>query len=184
MRVRIQDIPEEGLEVQETATPEALDLSPQEVVGGVRYRAQIFRDGETLLVEGDLETLLQLQCSRCLEVFRLPAHVHFSCREEPAWMVPQEEEEVELHREDLDVGYYQGDSLELLELIREQVLLAIPMRPLCREDCLGLCPQCGQNWNQGRCDCRTEQVDPRWAALAQWVRQQRAPKGSEGSSRR
>src|SRR5215213_1252628 len=75
-------------------------------------------------------------------------------------------EEVELQAEDLILSAYEGDAVDLDELVREQILLALPSRHLCREDCKGLCQRCGANLNNGPCSCEQGEVDPRWAALA------------------
>jgi uncharacterized protein len=64
-----------------------------------------------------------------------------------------------------EIGYYQGDGLLLEDVLREQVLLALPLKVTCREDCKGLCPECGKNLNQEQCSCSREVEDPRWAAL-------------------
>jgi uncharacterized protein len=64
-----------------------------------------------------------------------------------------------------EIGYYQGDGLLLEDVLREQVLLALPLKVTCREDCKGLCGHCGQNLNEGQCSCSTAIEDPRWTAL-------------------
>src|SRR5215213_1677197 len=75
-------------------------------------------------------------------------------------------ENVELQAEDLILSAYEGDAVDLDELVREQILLALPSRHLCREDCKGLCQKCGANLNDAPCSCEQGEVDPRWAALA------------------
>ncbi len=76
------------------------------------------------------------------------------------------DENVELQKDDLIRSVYEGDAVDLDELVREQILLALPTRTLCREECKGLCPECGANLNAGECDCAQKEIDPRWAALA------------------
>ncbi len=75
------------------------------------------------------------------------------------------EEEVELHEEDLNTAYYRDHVLDLGDMLREQFYLALPMRPLCRPDCQGLCPQCGADRNVEACQCQSEWVDPRLSVL-------------------
>jgi uncharacterized protein len=75
------------------------------------------------------------------------------------------EQERELQDEDVETSYYRDDQIDLNELMREQFYLALPMKPLCQEDCQGLCAQCGTNLNTGTCECHPEWVDPRLAAL-------------------
>ena len=74
----------------------------------------------------------------------------------------------ELSRNDLDVSYFDGDTLDVSPIAEERVQMSIPMKPLCREDCLGLCPRCGKDRNVAPCDCAQEESDPRWGALEQW----------------
>ena len=75
------------------------------------------------------------------------------------------EDEVELSQDDLTTAFYRDQTLDLAEMVREQFYLALPMRPLCREECKGLCPQCGTNLNQGTCACDVRWEDPRLAGL-------------------
>jgi len=75
------------------------------------------------------------------------------------------DDEREVAEEDVDISYYTDDQIDLIELLREQFYLALPMKPLCREDCRGLCPQCGVNRNTGTCECEPGWEDPRLAPL-------------------
>ena len=71
----------------------------------------------------------------------------------------------EIQEDDLTTAFYENETIDLGQLMREQFYLALPMKPLCREDCQGLCPQCGTNLNRGTCTCRDNWIDPRLAAL-------------------
>jgi uncharacterized protein len=75
-------------------------------------------------------------------------------------------EEVHLGGDEMDLVFFTGDELDLAQALRDEIGLNLPMAPLCRADCAGLCPVCGRDLNQGRCDCRRDQTDPRWAKLA------------------
>jgi uncharacterized protein len=75
-------------------------------------------------------------------------------------------EEIEIKEADSEIGYYQGEGVLLEDVLKEQILLALPLKPLCKEDCRGLCVHCGKNRNAGDCGCTEERSDPRWAALA------------------
>src|ERR671919_630513 len=77
------------------------------------------------------------------------------------------DEESEVREEDLETSFYRNEQIDLNELLREQFYLALPMKPLCRDECKGLCPQCGTNLNTGTCDCGPGWEDPRLAALKQ-----------------
>ena len=76
-------------------------------------------------------------------------------------------DEKEVDPEEAEVGFYEGNALELNDVFREQVLLALPMQRVCREDCKGICPDCGKNRNQNECQCQKSITDDRWAALQQ-----------------
>jgi uncharacterized protein len=115
-------------------------------------------------VAGRLTGTLELMCSRCLEPFTLPVQADFDLRYVPrAENAGEGEKEVE--EDDLSTAFYDNDEIDLGQLIMEQFQLALPMKPLCREDCKGLCAQCGTNLNAGACDCDSRWEDPRLAAL-------------------
>jgi uncharacterized protein len=120
-------------------------------------------DGE-LRVRGHLDVAMEAECDLCLETASYPVALDFDLFYAPAADGP-EGEEIALGAEDSDVDFYQGDGVELENILREQVLLALPMQRLCREDCRGICPVCGENRNRVQCGCRPTLPDDRWAAL-------------------
>lgn len=164
MKIVIQDLPLEGLRVQGRERAATLGLSEDGVEGDVEVAAFLERDGATVFIEGEIRATFRFPCSRCLKVFHLPVDSQFSCRGEPADEMAVAVD-VELNRGDLDVHPYHGSSLDLAEVFHEQVLLAMPMRPLCREDCLGLCSHCGEDLNLRRCVCSEAPMDSRLATL-------------------
>ena len=113
---------------------------------------------------GHVSAELALTCSRCVEPFTLPVSGAFDLR-----FVPRTENvgegEREVREDDLSTAFYDAEQIDLRELIIEQLQLALPMKPLCREDCRGLCAQCGTNLNMGACSCSEKWEDPRLAAL-------------------
>jgi uncharacterized protein len=119
---------------------------------------------EQFRLVGQAKTTLEVECSRCAEPFRIPVDVPFDLV-----YLPQAENAGEGERaigeEDLSTSYYHGDAIDLGDLLREQLYLALPMKPLCSEDCRGLCPECGTNLNRGTCDCKPSWEDPRLAGL-------------------
>ena len=117
-------------------------------------------------VAGRLTGELELTCSRCLEPFRLPVTTEFDLRYVPR-VENAGEGEREVEEDDLSTAFYDGDEIDLSHLITEQFQLALPMKPLCRHDCKGLCPHCGTNLNTGSCGCSQKWEDPRLAALKQ-----------------
>lgn len=136
------------------------------VVAPVGLSFEVHKDRDRFRLIGRVRTELELPCSRCLEPFRFPVDVPFDMRFLPVSEMSTEEER-ELPEEDLGLSYYRDDQIDLSELLREQFYLAMPMKPLCREDCRGLCPQCGTNRNTGTCECAPTWEDPRLAALEQ-----------------
>ena len=145
-----QDIGDEG-EAYRVATP-------------VEVAFDVYKDKEKFRLVGDVRTELEVVCSRCIEPFRLPVNAHFDQRYLPASAASNEEDR-EIPEEDLETSYYRDDQIDLNELLREQFYLVLPMKPLCREECRGLCPQCGTNLNSGTCDCEAVWEDPRLAPL-------------------
>jgi uncharacterized protein len=115
-------------------------------------------------VRGSLSVSMEAACDRCLEPARYQVEKGFDLFYEPAsQFVKGGEDEIEEVESELD--YYEGDRLDMNDILREVVLLALPMRFTCREDCKGICPQCGQNRNQAVCDCHTHAIDDRWGQL-------------------
>jgi uncharacterized protein len=122
------------------------------------------------IAEGKVEFTADLTCARCVEptpfANQSTFHLRFAPRPEG---LTEETEEVELTSEDeLDTEFYVERQIPLRELAIEQVQLTIPMKPLCDERCLGLCPQCRKNRNREACDCETSVVDERWGALKEF----------------
>jgi len=120
-------------------------------------------------VRGSLKVTMEADCDRCLEKARFPIASGFDLFYRPAETGPAGEEAA-ISAAESEIGFYQGEGVELKEILREYILLAMPMQRVCRESCLGICPVCGQNRNVQSCDCSTEAVDDRWAALKDFKR--------------
>lgn len=146
------------------------DLDRPEVSGAgpatIDARADKGSQPGEYLVEGSTRFTADFTCSRCLEPYPFAADSPFQLRFRPRPEVLEEGEEVELAPDELDVEFYSERSIPLKDLAVEQIQLAIPMKPLCEEGCLGLCPQCGENRNREGCTCETSVTDERWGALA------------------
>jgi uncharacterized protein len=151
---------------------DAEDVRP---VGDVRFtgRLQKHTEGRYRLT-GRLAAVLELDCSRCLEPYRLPVDVEVDLTYVPqeAGAAASADEEIELSDDDLTTAFYRDHVLDFAEMVREQFYLAAPMRPLCRDDCRGLCPQCGTNLNVDTCQCRPQWQDPRLAGLRTFIEKQ------------
>jgi uncharacterized protein len=144
----------------------AKDADAFRVVAPVEVSADLRKDAQKVRLVGRVTTTLELDCSRCLEAFTVPIDAKFDVLFLPAGANTGDGEQ-EVAEEDLGVSFYKDDTIDLGEVLREQFYLALPMKPLCREDCRGLCPVCGRNRNRETCDCQTEWVDPRLDALRQ-----------------
>lgn len=134
---------------------------PREIIEDIRTRAGW---------QGDFE----VPCARCLEPVRHALSGDFDLLFRPlgADAGPAERS---LAAPDTEIGYYQGEGLVLEDVLREQVLLSLPARTLCRQDCKGLCPHCGRNRNIEPCACEEPSSDPRWSALSD-LRSRLSPK--------
>lgn len=131
---------------------------PATVSGRVRL------SGNAVSVQGHVETQAQTDCDRCLKPVQLPVNADFALE-----YIPGADYEsgsaAALSEEEMSVSVFDGESIDVDEIVKEQILLAVPARTLCQEECKGICPECGIDLNTGQCDCAASQVDPRWAAL-------------------
>jgi DUF177 domain-containing protein len=139
-------------EAYRVATPVELSMDVEKAEPGV------FR------VRGRATTRLMLECGRCLDAMEVPVDARFELR-----YVPQEdnrgEDEREIVEDDLTTAFYREGALDVVDMLREQFQLALPMKPLCAESCRGLCPECGANLNRADCGCEPKWVDPRLEPL-------------------
>ncbi len=135
------------------------------IVGRPALDLQATRDGDKVMLVGSVKATIEYDCDRCLTAFSAPLDQSFDLLYVPAVRPASAQEEKELDSDDLSTAFYQDDVIDLDDMVREQIELALPMTRLCDEQCRGLCPECGANLNEQRCDCSIEQVDPRWAAL-------------------
>jgi uncharacterized protein len=164
MIIRVSELSSEGVDVRDArqfSTPPFTD--PAWRLDAVSLRVQ--PDGTDVIVEGRIEATVPQACGRCLE--SLPTHVEVAVDVRLAPR-PAARDDVELGTDDLDTDFYANDELDLGALIQTETTLALPMKPLCREDCRGLCPVCGMNRNLTACECREHKPDPRLAVLSQW----------------
>lgn len=165
MKINVAQISEdEGLNVHhlyEEGEPQ-LESADSRLTGRPELNLQATRAGDKVRVAGSLDAKVAFDCDRCLKPIELPVSQSFDLLYVPPLGAGDEHE---LGDKDLDTVFYQGEAIDVDDLVREQVELALPMTRLCREDCQGLCPECGANLNEGRCDCESREIDPRWAAL-------------------
>jgi uncharacterized protein len=174
MFLDIKELELHPLDFEEEFAPGAIDLGSEarqatllkasgraELVEEHYGKHQVIKD---IRLRGRLSAGLELQCARCLEPVKQDVKRDFELLYRPLG-ADAGRDELSVTDAEAEIGYYQGEGLELADVLREQVLLALPLKITCRADCKGLCPQCGKNLNQEQCSCTTEVEDPRWAAL-------------------
>lgn len=129
-----------------------------EIAGSIK------RSGEQVRLRGRVKAQAEIECDRCLTPINVPVDNEFDV----TYIAAKEyaaDDRAELQEDDLNLSVYEDEVIEVDNLVIEQVLLALPTRLLCREDCQGLCAACGLNKNIEACQCETKEIDPRWAAL-------------------
>jgi uncharacterized protein len=174
MFIEIAELELHPIDYQEEFPPDAIDLGED-----VRQLTLLKASGRAQLVEehhgkrnvikdirlnGELATRLELPCARCIEPVIEDVTRKFDLLYRPLG-TDAGNEELSVTVAEAEVGYYQGEGLLLEDALREQVLLAVPLKVLCREDCKGLCASCGKNRNTDPCSCVQPFADPRWSAL-------------------
>ena len=133
-------------------------IEPAEVSGKVRQK------GSRTHVSGRVTARVQAECDRCLKSVELPIDSNFKLE----YVTAEEyraQQAIELTEEDLDLSVFDGEAIDIDELVKEELLLAVPDHVLCSEGCKGICAVCGVNRNLTECGCQTKEVDPRWAGL-------------------
>jgi len=176
MKIRIQDLEVRKLEFAVVFQPGEIDFGSEvRQIGplSTQGHAELIREHhgghhsiDDIRLVGNFDTRVEVTCARCLEAVEIPVARSFDLLYRP--MVAEKgSDEVAIHEADTEIGYYADDSMELEDSLREQVLLAVPIKSLCRYDCKGLCPTCGVNRNQQGCDCNQASPDPRWGALGE-----------------
>ncbi len=155
MIIKVSDI--EDRAVVEGAI-EASKLRDMEGYGDVaflrpaNYELTAGKNGGIIVVKGRIACTLTLTCSKCLEEFTLPVETFLDIELAPKALMPSASE-LELTGEDLDIYYYEGDEIDLDPFVYEELMLSIPIKPVCKEDCKGLCETCGGNRNYEECRC-------------------------------
>ena len=153
--------------VERTFQPDAFDPPDPDyrVAGPVELSMDVEKAGKDVFrVHGRMTGNLELTCSRCVEPFQVPADSQFDLRYVPQTELAAEGEH-EIADDDLATSFYEDGMLDVIALLREQFMLALPMKPLCSDACRGLCPECGANLNRTACGCAPKWEDPRLAPL-------------------
>lgn len=166
MFITLQELELHRVTASETYKPGTLDFQ------GVKFRqaepltvnAEAELAGKEIQVHGHISGGLEAACDRCLEQIRMPVELDFDLPYRPMEEIAREEE-VEVGEDELEVGFFSGDGVNLADVVREQVLLSLPMKIVCRPDCRGLCPVCGVNRNVKECGCSLQHEDSPFAFL-------------------
>jgi uncharacterized protein len=169
--LRLEDIPSDGLNLnwreEKSSLSTYLESFSQidfSFEGPLRSEARVWKAGQSVFINGRVQTTLQLQCVRCLKEFSYPIASTFELTLLPLKETPSSEE-TELGEEDMESTFYQGGEIHLSEIACEQIFLEIPLKPLCQEDCKGLCPTCGKDLNPGPCECVREEFASGFSTL-------------------
>lgn len=136
-------------------------------VGGLHVQgsAELLKNTEgEIRLQGHVAVEIEAVCDLCLEPAKVPIDSDFDLFYRPLEKV-ETHGEMHLEEGEIDISFYEGESVALREVLREFVLLSLPMRTVCGEECLGLCPVCGENRNQRACECNVLPLDERWAGL-------------------
>ncbi len=174
MFIKIKDLELRKIEFEETYAPGAIDLGEDveqkgalrtagraELVEETRDAGQVVKD---IRVVGSFSVVVEIRCARCLEPVSNSLSESFDLLYRPQG-VDAVGEDRSIGPSETEIGYYRGEGLQLEEVLKEQILLALPAKQVCSPDCKGLCPQCGCNLNLESCHCAVTLADSRWGAL-------------------
>ena len=168
MRIEVGRLDSSGESFAHRYGPDDLDLQEDRarLASEAVVKGRVTRKGSEVTLRGDLSANVEVDCDRCALPVALKLDVDLDVAFLPAEDEARVTENVELGKSDLVYSVYEDGVLDIDELVREQILLELPTRQLCREDCRGLCPVCGVNLNLAECSCPAKEIDPRWSALA------------------
>src|SRR4030095_825858 len=166
MRIELENLEGGKGSFAHTYQPDELDLmddrlrleQPASVTGRIRT------SGSEVRVSGKVDARVEVGCDRCLKALEVPVSAKFALE----YITGQEYESThvaELSTEEMAVSVFDGETIDVDEIVREQILLALPDRALCNDDCKGICSNCGTDLNSGNCNCESSEIDPRWEAL-------------------
>jgi uncharacterized protein len=169
MFLSIKEMELRKIRFDETFPPGQIDFSGEELEQASPLHATgtaevvAHSEGE-VRIQGQYAVEVAAQCDRCLQGARFSLAEAFDLYYRPTSFIASEEE-VEIDESEAEIGFYEGAGIQLEDILREQVLLALPMQRVCSDVCKGICPVCGKNRNESVCDCRVEPADDRWGAL-------------------
>jgi uncharacterized protein len=177
MFLDVRELALHKLRLHQSYAPGAVDYHTRDFrqVDALEVRATAEMVDSQIRISGELHTRVEMACARCLEPVIEEVSRDFDLYYRPMRSISREEE-VRLKLDDTEIAFFEGDGLFLTDVLAEQVLLAIPMKIICRSDCKGLCPHCGANLNSDECRCESHPGDSRMAPLARlkqdWFKKQ------------
>ena len=175
MFISLQDLEVEKVQFSQQLAPGTLELVEDFRQSGVlktKGQAELLAEHrgprdivKDIRVTGDFSTEVEVRCARCIEPVPTKVGGSFDLLYRPLG-VDAGKDERSISEAETEIGYYSGEGIQLEDVLREQILLALPLRVVCKDDCRGLCSGCGKNLNVEACVCGDQPPDPRWAALA------------------
>jgi uncharacterized protein len=174
MFLSIKEMEVRKVRFDEIFQPDEIDFSGAEVrqtgpLHGTGVAELLANTEGEVRIKGHLDVKMESECDRCLARAQFPLDAAFDLFYRPTESLSAEEE-VAIDEGEAEMGFYQGTGIELEDVLREQVLLMLPMQRVCADDCKGICPVCGKNRNETSCDCREKPADDRWSALRNILR--------------
>jgi uncharacterized protein len=166
MRIELEKLEDGRGKFAHTYQPEELDLLDDRITLSTPVVANgtVERTGSEIVVSGQISSEVRVECDRCLKILDLPIAASFKLN----YITGEDYESshaAELTADEMAVSIFDGETVDVDELVKEQILLSVPGRTLCREDCKGICSTCGADLNAGACQCQPSEIDPRWEAL-------------------
>ena len=175
MYIRIEQIKEEGLALDFEEKPESFPVLSEMInqgecqfVAPIKTALRAIRIGDMIEVKGEINTFVRLPCGRCLKEYETPLKSRFDLTyvlRIPAAQEDEDQEEVEISAEEMGLIYFEGEGINLQDGIQELVIMAFPIKALCKKNCKGLCSSCGNDLNQGNCGCDRQPPNGKFAAL-------------------
>ncbi len=166
MFIAVEQLQEQRVSFDESFPPGHIEYSMEglQQVEPLTVRGAANLLGDEIEVRGRLATTVEVICARCLDPARHAVEVSFDLVYRPIGSM-RRSDEFQVPRGEEEIGFYRGGGLLLEGVAKEQVLLSLPMKSVCRGDCRGLCPTCGRNLNRESCDCSVPGIDPRFEGL-------------------
>jgi uncharacterized protein len=175
MKIETHHIPSQGVNltfeepaVRFESLKKLMDTSVCDFITPIRVDINVMPMRDFIRVKGAFDTMVRQACGRCLGEFNKELISRFKLnysKQIPEDLHKKEKEGIELTAQQIGIIFYQGDEIDFSDAIQEQVVLALPLNPLCSDDCNGLCSQCGQDLNKGKCHCSVERDDGPFSVL-------------------